>query len=61
MSRWFARTTVFAIFFAVTCFVLAWYGKLTSQYVAAISAVHAFVVTRAVVEDLKELKQTPKP
>lgn len=52
-GRWSSRSTVFAAFFAITSFILALKGLLTAQYVAAIGAIHTFVVVRAVVEDVK--------
>lgn len=51
--RWTARSTVFAAFFAASAFYLALVGKLTPDYVAAITAIHAFLITRAVLEDRK--------
>ncbi|MGH9716390.1 MAG: hypothetical protein ACRD4R_06655 [Candidatus Acidiferrales bacterium] len=54
--RWTARSTVFAAFFAGTAFYLALDGRLSYQYVSAITAVHAFLIARAVAEDRKERK-----
>lgn len=54
MKRWLARSTCFAAFFAVTAFVLAWERKLTIEYVSAITAIHAFVVARAIGDDYHE-------
>lgn len=54
MSRWLSRSTVFATFFAVTSFTLALAGKLTAEYVGAISAIHGFIVWRAIAQDKKE-------
>lgn len=51
-SRWSSRSTVFAGYFAITAFILALKGVLSGgQYVAAITAIHAFIVVRAVSED----------
>lgn len=52
--RWTARSTVFAAFFAASAFYLALHGLLSDQYVAAITAIHAFLITRAVLEDRKQ-------
>lgn len=45
------RHTTFAIFFAVTGFVLALKGKLTTDYVGLITALQAFVLVHSVKED----------
>jgi hypothetical protein len=59
-GQWLARSTVFAAFFAITGFILALRGLLTSQYVAAITAVHAFVLGRAIADDYHQ-RQTDAP
>lgn len=50
-SKWLSRSTVFAVFFSVTSFLLATHGMLTGSYVAMCSAVQAMVVGRAVADD----------
>lgn len=45
------RHTMFAIFFAVTAFVLALKGKLTADYVGIITALQAFVLAHSAKED----------
>ena len=52
-KAWIARSTVFAIFFAVTGFYLALTLRLTNQYVALISALHVTICGRAIAEDFK--------
>jgi hypothetical protein len=54
MKIWLARSTVFAAFFAITAFILALKGLLTSQYVGVITALHVSIVARAVAEDYHE-------
>lgn len=54
IRKWLARSTVFAVFFAVTAFILALRGDLTAQYVAVIATLHVTVVGRAVAEDYHE-------
>ena len=51
MKLWLARSTMFGVFFALSAFTLALLGKLTGDYVAAITAIHGFVVTRAIADD----------
>lgn len=51
MSKWKSRSTVFAAFFAITGFILALKGLLTSQYVAMVAAVQAYITGRAIAED----------
>jgi hypothetical protein len=58
MSRWTARSTVFAGFFAVTAFILALKGLLTSQYACVIGALHVSLTGRAIAEDHFASKQT---
>jgi hypothetical protein len=50
-GRWFARSTMFATFFAVTAFILALKGMLTGQYVAMCGSVQAMIVGRAIASD----------
>lgn len=45
------RHTFFAAFFAVTAFVLAWYGKLTNSYAATITALQGMILAHSVKED----------
>ena len=52
--KWRSRSTIFAAFFAITSFVLALKGLLTSQYVAMCGAVQSMMVARAVAEDYHE-------
>jgi hypothetical protein len=51
---WLARSTVFAIFFAVTGFWLAEHNLLTGQYVALVTALHVTGVGRAIASDYHE-------
>ena len=51
---WYSRSTVFAVFFSVTAFILAIKSLLTGQYVAMCTAIQTMVVTRAVAEDYHE-------
>lgn len=60
MTRWLSRSTLFAAFFAVTAFILACCGKLTTEYVTVITALHVSIVGRAVAEDYHE-RNCPKP
>jgi hypothetical protein len=46
------RHTFFALFFAITGFILAWTGKLTGQYVCLISALQAYVLIHSTKEDI---------
>lgn len=52
--RWLSRSTAFAVFFAVTAYLLALKGLLTNQYVAVITALHVTVVSRAIADDYHE-------
>ena len=54
LIAWFARSTLFAAFFAITAFILACKGMLTSQYVAVIGALHVSITGRAIAEDFHE-------
>lgn len=54
IRKWLARSTVFAVFFAVTSFILALKGHLSSEYVAVIATLHVSVVGRAIAEDYHE-------
>ena len=45
------RHTFFALFFAVTAFILAWNRKLDSNYAAVIVAVNAYVLAHSIKED----------
>ena len=55
-NTWYSRSTVFAVFFAVTSFILALKSLLTGQYVAMCTAVQTMVVTRAVAQDYHDRK-----
>ena len=48
------RSTFFALFFAVTGFILAWYGRLTGHYVELIAALQGYVLFHSVKEDLRD-------
>lgn len=51
--NWFCgRSTFFALFFAITGFVLALRGKLTADYVALIGAMQALIVAHSYKEDV---------
>lgn len=52
--KWISRSTLFAAFFAISSFILALKGLLTSQYVAMCGAVQSMMVARAVAEDYHE-------
>lgn len=45
------RHTTFAIFFAITAFILALKGKLTADYVGVITALQALVLAHSAKED----------
>lgn len=45
------RSTFFAVFFALTAFILALLGKLTDSYAAVITALQAFVLLHSAKED----------
>lgn len=51
------RHTTFALFFAITAFVLALKGKLTMDYSAVITALQAFVLVHSAKEDYFNNKQ----
>jgi len=51
------RHTLFICFFSVTALILAWFGKLNSQYVAMVTALQAFVLVHSAKEDIVELKK----
>lgn len=53
---WLSRSTIFAVFFAITGFILAMKGHLGADYVSLIAAVHGWVTLRAVAEDYHERK-----
>jgi hypothetical protein len=59
MTKWLARSTVFAALFAVTSFIIALKKLLTGQYVAVISALHVSIVGRAA-EDYHERNCKPE-
>lgn len=44
------RSTTFAVFFALTAFILACLGKLTDQYVHAMWALQAYVLGHSIKE-----------
>jgi len=48
------RTTFFAVFFAASATVLAWFGKLTASYAEVITALQAYIVIRALGDDYHE-------
>lgn len=50
--RWFARSTVFAAFFAITAFILSLKGLLTMPYIETIIALHVTIVGRSIAEDV---------
>jgi hypothetical protein len=56
-SRWLSRSTIFAAFFAVTAYLLALKGLLTSTYVCVITALHITVTGRAIAEDYHERQE----
>ena len=45
------RTTFFAVFFAASATVLAWFGKLTSAYAEVITALQALVLAHSLGQD----------
>jgi hypothetical protein len=51
------RHTTFAVFFAVTGFILALLGKLTAQYVSLIVALQAYVLAHSYKEGQEESQQ----
>lgn len=52
--KWLSRSTVFAIFFAITGFILACKGLLCGTYVALGGMVHGYITARAIAEDYHE-------
>jgi hypothetical protein len=48
------RHTFFALFFAITGFILAWNGKLTGEYVALITALQAYILLHSAKEDRRD-------
>jgi len=60
MSVWLSRSTIFAVFFALTAYGLACKGLLSHTYVEVIIALHVTVVGRAIAEDYKDSKDRPK-
>jgi hypothetical protein len=54
---WFSgRTTFFAFWFFVVGIVLAFMGKLTTQYIALAGGLQTILTLRAISEDNKEVK-----
>jgi len=50
--NWFGgRCTFFALFFAITGFLLAWHSRLTPQYAVLIGALQGWVVVHSAKED----------
>lgn len=45
------RSTLFAVFFALTAFLLAMLGKLTDQYVHCMFAIQGYVLGHSIKED----------
>ncbi len=52
--KWLSRSTVFAVFFTITSFILALKGLLTGQYVAMATALQGWVVGRAMADDFHD-------
>lgn len=57
--RFGGRSFLLIVFFAVTGFVLAMHGLLTAQYVAMVTALSGFHVTRSIAEDRAAKKDQP--
>jgi hypothetical protein len=56
------RSTVFAIFFAISATVLAAFGKLTDSYVHVIFAIQGYVLGHSIKEDyFKSGNSCPPP
>lgn len=51
------RHTLFVVFFALSGFALAWFGKLTSSYVALCSALQTAVLAHSAKEDYFDAKK----
>lgn len=58
--NWFAgRTTFFAFWFFIIGCILAFVGKLTTQYIALAGGLQTILTMRAISEDLKDTRQSP--